>query len=98
MIKLIKTNNFFVSANLIFSFFTSPAFYFIIGSASNFVAGSILSFVNDFISDSITIFALGAIADRIIPIIINFKTTFFCKKQVTAEDYISFKLYIKGII
>lgn len=42
--------------------------------------------------------APGAVAGRIAPVVMDPNTTFYYGKQVSAEDFTSSKLYIKGTI
>ena len=79
----IDTDNFFAPAG--------PTPDFVIGPAPGYIAGPA--------PDSVRVPAFGVIASRVALIVINpNKSNYFYRKQIRAEDFTSFKLYIKEII
>lgn len=92
---IIKTNDFFMSIDLISGSITSFIPGFVTSFALSFIANFTPSSVNNTIFNFVTIFALNTITSRIVFIIINLKINFFYDKQVIGENYINFNIYIK---
>lgn len=106
VIEIIKIDDFFVSASPVPGSVTSCARSSTASLASNSIASpapdsvfsSAFGYINDSALGSVTISALNTNIDRIVPVVMVSKTTFFYGKQVMAKDYISSKFYIKEII
>ena len=114
VIKAIETDDSSVYADSALGFVAVPASGSVVGPALNFVAGPVpnsiagpvsssvavltLYFVNVSAPCSITVPTPDNVTGRAFSMVINPKTTFFYSKQVTTENCISSKLYIKGTI
>lgn len=93
-----EINDFSMSVGLAPDFVASPPLDSIVALAPNSIAGPDPGFVAGLIPGSVIVLAPGAVAGCVVLVVIDPKTTFFYSKQITAEDYTSFKLYIKGTI
>lgn len=91
----IRINNFFIFIGFIFSSIAR----FVISSITNltpsFIIGFIFSSISNFAFSFIIVLTFDVIISCIGFIVIYSKMTYFYIKLVKAEDYTSFKLYIK---
>lgn len=97
VIKAIKTDDSFIYASFALGSVAGPAFGSVAGLAPGFLPGPALTSDNDSAPGSITIFAPGAVAGRVAPMIMNLKRIFFLQQTSNGRGLYQFQtLYQKN--